>query len=298
MELGESIRRPSRQRVGLLAALGAVAFVAAGPAVAWADQSNDNSTTTNATGGAPVVAPVTGALQLNLACAANLNVLGNQAGSGSCSPDAQANSNSSATTVGGDGVMGLVAGTVVAPITAAVQANVNCPINVNVLSSQRSSGNCTPGPQSNANTATTHVRTGGALADVLGGPIVAPITTGVGLNVTCPANVNVLSSQQGSGLCLDTPATSSVPDAPPSGPPVAPPAGDSPPADSVPVPADAPATTTMTADSQLPGPPDAGATSVGQAVGRAVGRFPALGALVLVVLAGAAMAVRRFQQDR
>jgi hypothetical protein len=281
-----------------MAGVGAVALAAAGPSAVWADQSNDNGTTTNAAAGAPVVAPVTGAVQVNLACPANVNVLGSQRDSGSCTPGPQTNGNSSATTVGGDGQPpGLVGGTLVAPITAAAQLNVSCPVNVNVLSNQRNSGNCAPGSQSNGNSAATHVRSSGDVAGLLGGPLVAPITTGLGLNVTCPTNVNVLSNQRASGDCLDTQESGSPETPPAAGPPESSPPGGTPSgtAPNGPAPAEAyTAEVVTTGYSQLPGPPETGAL----AVGRAPGGFPALGALVLAVLAAAAVAVRRLQQER
>jgi hypothetical protein len=301
MELGESRRRLAfllRLSGGLVAGVGAVALVAASPSTVWADQSNDNSTTTNAAAGAPVVAPVTGAVQVNLACPANVNVLGSQRDSGSCTPGPQANGNSSATTVGGgDQSPGLVGGTLVAPITAAAQLNVSCPVNVNVLSNQRNSGNCAPGSQSNSNSAATRVRSSGDLAGLLGGPLVAPITTGLGLNVTCPTNVNVLSNQQASGDCLDTQAPGS-PETPPSSvPPETPPPGGTStgPASNGPPPAQTYAAEVVTTGvTEAPGPPATGAL----AVGRGPGGFSSPGALVLAVLAAAAMAVRRLQQER
>jgi len=298
MERGESKRRLARIRCGLVAGVGAVAFVAAGPSVVRADQSNDNSTTTTVAGDAPIVIPLTGAVQVNLACPANVNVLGSQSDSGSCAPGDQSNANSSATTAGGD-QPGLLGGTLVAPLTAAVQGNVSCPINANVLSNQRDSGNCAPGSQSNSNSAATHVRGSGAVPGLLGGPLVAPITTGVGLNVTCPTNVNVLSNQRASGDCVDSPPADTPPaDAPPGdAPPDSPPVGSAlsvPPAGGQPTGSTFSAEVVTTEFSQPPGPPVAGALDVGSTPGG----FPALGALVLAVLAAAAMAVRRLRQVR
>jgi hypothetical protein len=293
MERGESKRRLARIRCGLVAGVGAVAFVAAGPSVVRADQSNDNSTTTTAAGDAPIVIPITGAVQVNLACPANVNVLGSQSDSGSCAPGDQSNANSSATTAGGD-QPGLLGGTLVAPLTAAAQANVSCPVNLNVLSNQRDSGNCAPGSQSNSNNAATHVRGSGAVPGLLGGPLVAPITTGVGLNVTCPTNVNVLSNQRASGDCVDTPPADTPPgDTPPDSPPVGS-ALSAPPSAGQPTGSTFSAEVVTTEFSQPPGPPVTGALDVGSTPGG----FQALGALVLAVLAAAAMAVRRLRQDR
>jgi hypothetical protein len=78
MDFGEQ-----RWRLGgwLVAGAGALALVAAGQSAVWADQSNDNSTTTTVIGN-PLVGPITGALQVNLACPANVNLLADQ----TCSP--------------------------------------------------------------------------------------------------------------------------------------------------------------------------------------------------------------------
>ncbi len=316
MELEESTR-PSRRLLdrlctSLAAGVGAVALVAAAPAGAWADQSNDNSTTTGVASAGSLVAPVTGALQANLACPANVNVLGNQRNSGNCAPGPQTNSNSSSTTVtGGNQSAGLVGGPIVAPVTAAGQVNLSCPVNVNVLSNQGHSGNCAPGSQSNGNSADTHVTGSGQSAGLLGGPLVAPITAGVGLNVTCPTNVNVLSNQQASGDCngsesqtsqqeietesetppgeMSSSTTTSTTTSEIAG------IGFSGATTSQP----APAEVVNTAFTQVPGPPNTGAFGVGDSPAS----LPALGLLVLamlvlVVLAGAATAVRGLQRER
>ncbi len=308
MELDESTRHSrrllDRVRSSLAAGVGAVALVAAAPAGAWADQSNDNSTTTSVIGGSPLVAPVTGAVQANLACPANVNVLGNQRSSGNCAPGPQTNSNSSSTTVaGGDQSAGLVGGPIAAPVTAAGQVNLSCPVNVNVLSNQGDSGNCAPGPQSNGNRADTHVTGSGQSAGLLGGPLVAPITAGVGLNVTCPTNVNVLSNQQASGDCIDTISQTSAQESetPPSE--IKPSAITSDVADTAfsdtttfqPAAADV----ANTGFTEVPGPPNTGAF----AVGASSARLPALGllvlaALVLALLARAVTAVRGLRQER
>jgi hypothetical protein len=291
MELGES-----RRRLGawLLAGVGAVALAAAGPAGVRADQSNDSSSTTTAAADDPVVAPVTGAVQVNVACPANVNVLADQDGTGSCAPGAQGNANSSSTTAGGDSP-GLAGGTLVAPVTTAAQINLSCPINVNVVSRQRDSGNCAPGDQSNSNSADTRVRGGGTVADVLGGPLVAPVTSGVGLNVTCPTDVDVLSAQQSSGDCVAGTGSSDGPPASPSpGTTGTPPDGPPPETtQSGPSPVQTSTGPVATAGlSQVPGPPATGAFGMGGA-----GGFPVLGALVLAVLAAAAVAVRRSRQE-
>ncbi len=330
MEIEESTR-PSKRLLdrlysSLAAGVGAVALVAAAPAGAWADQSNDNSTTTSATGGSSLVAPVTGALQANLACPANVNVLGNQRNSGNCAPGPQANSNSSSTTIaGGNQSAGLVGGPIVAPVTAAGQVNLSCPVNVNVLSNQGNSGNCAPGSQSNANSADTHVTGSGQSAGLLGGPLVAPITAGVGLNVTCPANVNVVSNQQASGDCVGTESYTSrqasgqtseqasgqtsgqesqtPPGRLPSGTTTGTTTGTTSEISGIgfigPTSAQsAPAEVVNTAFTEVPGPPDTGAFALGS-----VARLPALALLVLamlvlVLLAGAATAVRGLRQER
>jgi len=282
----ETSRWAARLRDGLVACVGVVAIVAAAPAGAWAFQANDNSSATDATGGGlgdAIVAPITAAVQANLGCPLNVNVAANQRDAGSCQPGDQSNSNESATRAG-------VGSLLVAPVTAAVGANLNCPINVNVLANQRNSGNCVPGSQSNANGAATYV--GGGSPDILGGPILAPITTGLGVNVTCPASVNVLSNQTGSGNCLADapPAAAPTPDAPPT----AQPPGDAPPGDAPDAPGTAYAGGLLPADAaDAPLPPSTGALSIGGARGAA---FPALGLVVLVLLTAAVVAVRRLHR--
>jgi hypothetical protein len=280
-------RWAARLRASLVAGAGVVAIVVAAPSGAWAFQANDNSSATDATGGGllGVVAPITSAVQANVGCPINVNIAANQSDSGVCQPDDQSNSNSSSTLAGAGSL-------IVAPITAAAGINLNCPVNVNVLANQRNSGSCVPSSQSNANDATTFV--GGGSPDVLGGPIVAPLTTGLGVNATCPANVNVLSNQTDSGNCLPAVAAPASPapanPAPDASPPsTSAPSGDAPADDAPPVaysggllPADA---------TDAPLPPSAGAVAIGGPA-RAVA-FPALGVLVLVVLASAALAARR-----
>lgn len=281
----ETSRWAARLRDGLVACVGVVAIMAAAPAGAWAFQANDNSSATDATGGGlgdAIVAPITAAVQANLGCPLNVNVAANQRDSGSCQPGDQSNSNESATRAG-------VGSLLVAPVTAAVGANLNCPINLNVLANQRNSGNCVPGSQSNANGAATYV--GGGSPDILGGPILAPITTGLGVNVTCPASVNVLSNQTDSGNCLvdAPPAAGPTPDAPPT----AQPPGDGPPGDA---PGSAYAGGLLPADAaaaDAPLPPSTGALSIGRARDAA---FPALGLVVLVVLVAAVVTVRRLNR--
>src|SRR5437899_11797987 len=123
MDLAES-PSPRAERPRLLAPLcrglavaAGVAVLALAPAGVWADQSNANSSTTDAAqaGGllrSDVVAPVTAAVGVNLACPANVNVAAAQRDSGNCAPGAQSNSNTSTTRAGGDGIL-------VAPVTAA-----------------------------------------------------------------------------------------------------------------------------------------------------------------------------------
>jgi hypothetical protein len=284
-------RRPlARLRCGLAAGVGAVALAAAVPVSAWADQSNDNSSATSTGVGGLLVAPITGALQVNLACPANINVLGSQSASGGCEPGSQVNSSSSSTSVAGGPSAGVVGGPVVAPVTASGQVNVSCPANVNVLSYQSNSGNCAPGSQSNSNGAATHVSGGGDSA----GPVVSPITAGAGVDVTCPVNVNVLSDQWSSGNCVaaDSQTSTQGSEAVPSETSI----GDTPGTfSSASTPAEMIASRVAgTAFTDTPGPPNTGAFTVAGVPAA----FPALGLLVLAVLAAAATVARRLHQER
>ncbi len=106
----------------------------------------------------PVVAPVVPQVGTNLNGPINVNLLSNQDHSGNQGSVEQENENHQATVVqdpsGASTALIGVAGPVVAPVVPQVGTNVNCPINVNVLSNQDHSGNCGqghehhgPGPQ-------------------------------------------------------------------------------------------------------------------------------------------------------
>ncbi|HEY4025879.1 MAG TPA: hypothetical protein VGO86_05555 [Candidatus Dormibacteraeota bacterium] len=191
----------ARVRRALVAGAAIAALVAVGPSGAWADQANDNGGATTAGTGLPassIVAPLTSAVGVNLVCPGTVNVLSSQRDAANCEAHSQSNANASGTTVGDeDNGAGRAGGAIVAPVTAAAGANVSCPLNLNVASAQRGSGNCSAGDQSSANRGVTQVAGGGSR----GGPIVAPVTGAVGANLACPADVNVLSSQRDSGNC-------------------------------------------------------------------------------------------------
>src|SRR5207253_3319424 len=126
----------------------------------------------------------------------NVNVLSNQRNSGNQSGGgtSQSNHNRSTSVVNNQGATSAapVSGPVVAPATVGVGTNANGPVNVNVLSNQRDSGNQSGGDpsQSNSNRSTTVVDNSGAdSAGLISGPVVAPVTVGVGTNANGPVNV-------------------------------------------------------------------------------------------------------------
>ncbi len=212
----ESVRRLLPWRYLVVAGVSVAAWVAIGSTSAFADdhQSNSNTSTTvvdnngaQSTGliTGPIVVPVTLGVQTNATGPVNLNLLGNQAGSGNGAASvSQANTNGSTTAVDNRNAQsaGLVSGPIVAPVTVGVQTNANGPVNVNAVSNQANSGNGAGGDvsQSNVNRASTAVDNRNAQsAGLIAGPIVAPVTVGVQTNADGPFNVNALSNQSNSG---------------------------------------------------------------------------------------------------
>src|SRR5439155_12657108 len=146
--------------------------------------------------------PVAAAVGTNVTCPLDVNVASDQRRAANCEAGDQSNSGRGTTTVDGGGSRGgLVGGPIVAPVTGGFGLNVSCPAVVNVLSRQRDSANCAAADQSNSGQGSTSVNGGGSRGGLVGGPIVAPITGGIGLNLSCPAVVNVLSSQRDSANC-------------------------------------------------------------------------------------------------
>src|SRR5205085_1196504 len=115
----------------------------------------------------------------------------------------QSNGNRSTAVIDNSGAdsAGLISGPVVAPVTVGVGTNANGPVNVNLLSNQRHSGNQSGDVyQSNRNRSISWLDNSGAdSAGLISGPIVAPVTAGLGTNLNGPVNVNLLSNQRHSG---------------------------------------------------------------------------------------------------
>jgi hypothetical protein len=185
----------------------------------------------------PIVAPISPQVGTNVNGPLNVNGAGNQqdSGNGNSGTVDQANFNDSATWVsnreaqsnatalaGGVGLAGAgalaVSGPIVVPVSPQVGTNYNGPIDANVVSSQRDSGNGNDGSatevnvnrsatwldnqgaQSNASAiAAAAGAFGGADAVAVAGPIVAPISPQVGTNLNGPLNVNGGSNQADSG---------------------------------------------------------------------------------------------------
>ncbi len=256
----------------------------------WAEmvwQSNSNSSKTIVDDDSqsfikvlgPVVAPVTVGVGANVNGPTNVNVLSQQDHSGNAwnSSVWQSNSNSSKTVVDDDSHSFLtILGPVVAPVTIGIGANINGPTNVNVLSQQDESGNSSSNQvwQSNTNSSQTVVHDDSDVFLRLLGPVVAPVTVGVGININCPTNINVLSQQDESGNCSSPPAKMKMKSAPP--PSVTP----------------ASTSTAMVAATQMtPGFPATGFLASG-----AGKTLAALGFLVLAAIGAAgALALRRFR---
>jgi hypothetical protein len=95
----------------------------------------------------------------------------------------------------------VVAAPVVAPVTTSPGVNANAPVSANVLGNQShpSSPSMPTGggaSQSNASSATTTVAPGsGSSAGVVAAPVVAPVTTGAGVNAIAPLTLNLLGNQ-------------------------------------------------------------------------------------------------------
>jgi hypothetical protein len=222
--LHESVRRLLRRRYLMAVGLSAAACIVLGSPSALAGdvtQSNDNGAATAVSGpsglsvagigvAGPIVAPITLGGGLNLNGPTNVNVAGNQNNSGNASNETvgQSNSNHSTTAVdspnGADAAGIGHAGALVVPITLGGGVNQNGPLNVNVLGNQDSSGNAVNDTvqQSNANSSTTvaDAPTGVAVAGIgQAGPVVAPITGQLGVNLNGPTNINALGNQNESG---------------------------------------------------------------------------------------------------
>jgi hypothetical protein len=222
--LHESVRRLLRRRYLMAVGLSAAACIALGSSSALASdvtQSNDNGAATAVSGpsglsvagigvAGPIVAPITLGGGLNLNGPTNVNVAGNQNKSGNADNETvtQSNSNHSTTAVdspnGADAVGIGHAGVLVIPITLGGGVNENGPLNVNVLGNQNKSGNAVNDTvhQSNANSSTTvaDAPTGVAIAGIgQAGPVVAPITGQLGVNLNGPTNINALGNQDESG---------------------------------------------------------------------------------------------------
>ena len=164
----------------------------------------------------PIVAPITPQIGTNLNGPANVNAGSNQAdsGNGAMGDVQQSNFNGSFAALNNEdaqstaGGVVAVSGPIVAPISPQVGTNVNGPVNGNVLSNQRDSGNGNTGglEQVNANESFAMLdnaraqSAAGALGGVaVAGPIVAPISPQVGTNLGGPLNVNGASNQAASG---------------------------------------------------------------------------------------------------
>jgi hypothetical protein len=167
----------------------------------------------------------------------------------------QSNQNRSTTVVNNQGAHSVapVSGPIVAPASVGVGTNANGPVNVNVLSNQRNSGNQSGGgtSQSNHNRSFTFLDNSGAdSAGLISGPIiVVPVTVGVGTNLNGPLNVNVLSNQRNSG---NQGGTTTTPPNPPTTPPSTPPSS---------TPPGIPPTTTSSSDAGYAAPGNTAPTS-------------------------------------
>ena len=99
---------------------------------------------------------------------------------------------------GGGASTGIVSAPITAPVLTGVGANANAPANANVLGNQNAGGSGGDVSQTNGNASSATVQPSSAQsAGVISAPVVAPLTTGIGVNGSAPADVNVLGNQNG-----------------------------------------------------------------------------------------------------